>query len=213
MKLKAFILFLLVTVLATACEKKNKPLDPDAKVSITGVRSVSKADVGELPSEDIAGTGLTDSLEFITRYALEIRMTDGNLTPNRGIGAEPDTYYMMRDFENWKLKFWASDAITSDGLSLTSWVTLSTDIVLIVVKEEDGRAIHPLELDNTRYFELVHDTVAYIPNAAVLEARAKITAAFNQQDYESCYKIFDDTYVFVPTTGEKWRAMKAAGIE
>ena len=212
MKLKALILFLLVAVLATACEKKNKPLDPDAKVSITGVRSVSKANAGELPSEGIAGTGLTDSLEFITRYALEIRMTDGNLTPNRGIGAEPDTYYMMRDFENWKLKFWASDAITSDGLSLTSWVTLSTDIVLIVLKEEDGRAVHPLEL-GARYFELVHDTVAYIPNAAVLEARAKITAAFNQQDYESCYKIFDDTYVFVPTTGEKWRAMKAAGIE
>ena len=212
MKLKALILFLLVAVLATACEKKNKSLDPDAKVSITGVRSVSKADVGELPSEDIAGTGLTDSLEFITRYALEIRMTDGNLTPSRWIGAESDTYYMMRDFENWKLKFWASDAITSDGLSLSSWVTLSTDIVLIVLKEEDGRAVHPLEL-GTRYFELVHDTVAYIPNAAVLEARAKITAAFNQQDYESCYKIFDDTYVFVPTTGEKWRAMKAADIE
>lgn len=213
MKIKSFLLLLLTVAALTACEKGNKTLDPNTKVSIQGVRSLTKADAETLPEGGIAGTGLTDSLEFITRYAYEMRIMIGGERPGyRGIGAEPDTYTMMRDFEAYKIKFWAADAISSDGQSVGGIVSNCDDMVLIVLKEQDGTAVHPLEL-GTRYFELVHDTVAYIPNAAVLEARAKITAAFNAGDYENCYQIFDDTYIFIPTTGEKWRAMKAAGIE
>lgn len=213
MKIKSFLLLLLAVAALTACKKGNKTLDPNAKVSIQGVRSLTKADAETLPEGGIAGTGLIDSLEYITKYAVDIRMTEDGRPGYRWIGAEPDTYTMMRDFEAFKIKFWAADAISSDGQTVGGLVANCDDMVVIAVKDKDGKAIHPLELDMTQYNELVHDTVAYIPNAAILEARAKITAAFNAGDYESCYQIFDNTYIFLPTTGEKWRAMKAAGIE
>lgn len=214
MKIKSFLLLLLALAALTACEKGSKTLDPNAKVSIQGVRSMTKADAESIPEGGIAGTGLTDSLEFITRYAIELRdVINGTQNGVRGLGAEPDTYTMMRDFEAFKIKFWAADAISSDGQTVGGLVANCDDMVLVALKDQDGKAIHPLEMDYAQYLDFVQDTVAYIPNAAILEARAKITAAFNAGDYESCYQIFDDTYIFIPTTGEKWRAMKAAGIE
>jgi hypothetical protein len=46
-----------------------------------------------------------------------------------------------------------------------------------------------------------------------LEAREKITAAFNAGDLEECQRLFYEAYVFLPTTGAKWLEMKKAGIE
>lgn len=197
-----------------SCEKDKKNLNPNAKINVTGVRSLTKADRADVSGEGIAGTGITDSLEFITKYAWDCRMVkpDG-LTPSRGFGLREDDYYLRRDLENNKLKFWGIDAVSSDGLFLGDFVTTYTDIVITVAKwEQDGPAIMPLGFTGDGN-AVILDTVAYIPNSVVLEARAKITSAFAAGDFDACYKLFDDAYVFLPTTGPKWRALKAAGIE
>ena len=49
MKIKSFLLLLLTVAALTACDKGNKTLDPNAKVSIQGVRSLTKADAETLP--------------------------------------------------------------------------------------------------------------------------------------------------------------------
>lgn len=214
MKIKLLILSLLAGFILASCEKDKNRLDPNAKISVTGVHSLTKADPADVPAGGIAGTGITDSLEFITKYAWDCRMLkpDG-LTPSRGFGLMEDDYYLLRDLENNKLKFWGIDAVSSDGLFLGDLVTTCMNIVITVAKwESDGPAIMPLGFTGDGN-AVVLDTVAYIPNSVVLEARAKITAAFAAGDFDACYKLFDDAYVFLPTTGPKWRALKASGIE
>lgn len=214
MKIKLLILSLLAGFVFISCKKDKKSLDPNAKISVTGVRSLTKADAADVPSGGIAGTGITDSLEFITKYAFDCHMVmPGGLTPSRAFGFIEDDYYLLRDLENNKLKFWGSDAILSDGSSLGEVVTTYTDMVVVVAKWPDGTAAMPLGFDMMQHDNVTFDTVAYIPNSVVLEARAKITAAFAAGDFDACYKLFDDAYVFLPTTGPKWRALKAAGIE
>ena len=131
---------------------------------------------------------------------------------SRAFGFIDDDYYILRDLNENKLKFWGTDAISSAG-SLGNFITSYTDMVVVVAKWEDGTAAMPLGFDMMRYNDAIFDTVAYIPNSVVLDARAKITTAFDAGDYETCYHLFDDAYVFLPTTGPKWRALKAAGIE
>ena len=216
MKIKVFLLFLTACLSLASCEKDKKGLDPNAKINVTGVRSLTKADAGDIPAGGIDGTGITDSLEFITKYAWECCKTASNgLTPRRSFGLDDDTYYLLRDLENNKLKFWGSDAVSSDGLSLGEVVTDYMDIVVTVAKWPDGTVIMPLgfRVSAEDYEKVTFDTVAYIPNSVVLEARAKITAAFNDGDFDTCYKLFDEAYVFLPTTGAKWRALKQTGIE
>ncbi len=213
--MKVILCSLLGCLLLVGCKKESGQLDPDAKISVTGVRSLTKgaSDWADIPEDGIAHTGITDSLEFITKYACECQMSMPNgLTPGRGFGFDDGTYYILRDLANNKLKFWGTDAISSAG-SLGDFVTTYTDMVVTVAKWEDGTAAMPLGFDMMRYNDVIFDTVAYIPNSVVLDARAKITTAFDAGDYETCYRLFDDAYVFLPITGAKWRALKAAGIE
>lgn len=42
------------------------------------------------------------------------------------------------------------------------------------------------------------DTIAYIPNEVLLEAKTKIVKAYNDEDYEEVYRLFDEAYVFYP---------------
>lgn len=212
MKIKIFLLFLAACLLLTSCEKDKKGLDPDAKINVTGVRSLTKADTGDIPAGGIDGTGITDSLEFITKYAFSFCcVTPDGLTPVGGYGFYDDDYYLLRDLENNKLKFWGA-GVVSNGF-LGPYVTSYTDMVVTVAKWPDGTAVMPLGFSMSDYDKVKIDTVAYIPNSVVLEARAKITAAFNDGDFDTCYKLFDEAYVFLPTTGAKWRALKQTGIE
>lgn len=213
--MKVILYSLLGCLLLIGCKKESGKLDPDAKISVTGVRSLTKgaSDWADIPADGIAHTGITDSLEFITKYAWECQMRfQGGSPCGRAFGFMDDDYYILRDLNENKLKFWGTDAISAAG-SLGNFITSYTDMVVVVAKWEDGTAAMPLGFDMMRYNDAIFDTVAYIPNSVVLNARAKITTAFDAGDYETCYRLFDDAYVFLPITGAKWRALKAAGIE
>lgn len=59
--------------------------------------------------------------------------------------------------------------------------------------------------------EIITDTLAYIPNATLRAAEAIIKKAYAEQDYNTCYEVFDNAWRFVPITGSEWRALKAVG--
>lgn len=217
------ILACLGSLVLASCKGKEASfrLDPESKISVKGVKSLDNVKALAADDEGIAGTGLTDSLEYITKYAWECYVlptlgVDAGLPASRAFGFYEDDYYLFRDLENNKLLFAGWDVIPSGGEDLGDFVVSYEDIVITVGVWPDGKAIMPLggwPIPKEEYEKVTFDTVAYIPNSVVRAARAKITEAFEAQDYEACYRLFDEAYVFIPTTGERWRAMKEAGIE
>lgn len=199
-------LIIILALIATlgSCNNKNKQLDPDAKLSITGVSSPVKSQ----NNQGILGTEITDSVEFILKYAWAFKNSYGS----RAIGFL-DGYMDNRDFINKKFKFSGNDVINSKG-ELAEIVMQCDDFVFTTGLDKNGKAqnpqIAPIATD-PEYLRSPLDTIAYIPQSVILTARAAITKAFNEGDYETCYKLFDNAYVFIPTTGAKWRALKAQG--
>lgn len=55
------------------------------------------------------------------------------------------------------------------------------------------------------------DTIAYIPNSVMQSLEQQITAAYNAEDYATCYRLFEDGFVFTPITGAEWLELKAQG--
>ena len=60
---------------------------------------------------------------------------------------------------------------------------------------------------------LQYDTVAYIPNSVLLNAKGSIRAAYDRGDYATVYALFNKAFTFKPITGAEWRALKAKGEE
>jgi hypothetical protein len=58
-----------------------------------------------------------------------------------------------------------------------------------------------------------HDTIAYIPNSVLLNAKGLIRAAYDRGDYATVYALFNKAFTFKPITGAEWRALKAKGEE
>lgn len=93
------------------------------------------------------------------------------------------------------LKMWATDIISMFGDYDPTFIG-STDCVLI-------RALSAYE----------RDTIGYIPNSVLRAAEVQIKAAYDAQDYESVYQLFDEAFTFYPVTGAEWRALKAENLQ
>lgn len=55
------------------------------------------------------------------------------------------------------------------------------------------------------------DTIAYIPNIVMQGLEKRVTAAYDAGDYATCYRLFEDAFVFAPITGAEWLELKAEG--
>ncbi len=55
------------------------------------------------------------------------------------------------------------------------------------------------------------DTIAYIPNQTLVNAREPIKKAFEEQRYEDVYKMFDELYTFRPITGAEYKELMKEG--
>jgi len=92
------------------------------------------------------------------------------------------------------LKMWATDIISMFGDYDPTFIG-STDCILF-------RAY-----DNRR------DTIGYIPNSVLRAAEVQIKAAYDAQDYDAVYQLFDEAFTFYPITGGEWRALKAENLQ
>lgn len=204
MKQIFIVLALLATVIASCSKDDKQKLDPLIKV--TGVSRSPQLRSGEI----------NDSLAFITRYAWKWRAMSKKMGHDTGrdfgLGGD-DMWLIQRDTLNNKLLLLDVDVI--NGGELGGFIVDHSDVVLLGVKQPgEDKLIHPKDQGSVGDMaKLIDDTIGYIPNRVILDAREKITKAFNAGDYIECQRLFNEAYVFIPTTGAKWRAMKAAGIE
>lgn len=203
--MKQIFIVLVLFVVVASCNKDDKQkLDPLIKV--TGVSTLPQLRSGEI----------NDSLAFITRYAWRWRAMSKEMGHDTGrdfgLGGD-DRWLMQRDTVNNRLMLQDIDVI--DVNQLGNFIVDYSDIVLLGVKQPgEDKLIHAKDAETAgNLAKLIPDTIGYIPNRVILDAREKITKAFNADDYIECQRLFNEAYVFLPTTGAKWRAMKAAGIE
>lgn len=215
-KLKQTIMkkiLMIVTLLAfLGCSKDNESgfLDVNAKIAINGVltRSINIDTVTQIV-ENFAAIGWRNGEGY------SVGMSSGR-------GDRYDEHNSIRrDIENKRILFGGGHVIQTDGIDPTwsqlgMFITDAVDIVFVAFKDkESGDFINLKILDDETNADAMFkvDTIAYIPNKILKKAQEDIKAAYAIEDFTTCYKLFDESFVFVPITGAKWRAMKAAGIE
>lgn len=55
------------------------------------------------------------------------------------------------------------------------------------------------------------DTLAYVPNKQITDAKAKIDSLFPMEKWSEIYDIFNNAFTFIPCTGAELRELEAAG--
>lgn len=63
--------------------------------------------------------------------------------------------------------------------------------------------------ENGKY--LGEDTLAYVPNKQITDAKAKIDSLFPLEKWSEIYDIFNNAFTFIPCTGAELRELEAAG--
>lgn len=187
------ILFLLLTfaVVLTSCDPKDVPdnkgkLDPNATILLRPAKGVQlrSANPDHLTALQIVEQ--TKSMAFYSRY-FDNKYTDEPQPLFRGF-SDP-----QRDYQTPALKMWASDIISEDANAQPYYQREFIEgFDFILTKGENA------------------DTVAYIPNSVLANARGLVKAAYDAGDFAECYRLFHEVFTFIPITGAEWRALKAA---
>lgn len=100
-----------------------------------------------------------------------------------------------RDLENLRIVGTSTWVVSQFGELTTDFIKSSNNILV---------TIDPESLETV-------DTIAYIPNSVMRTAEATITTAYNASDFTTCYKLFEEAFVFIPTTGKEYRELQAQG--
>lgn len=175
-----------------SCEKdKNKFLDPNAQISIKPAKDGWNKTYPHAPrmKNDIT-PGYLSPLEIVKQTSvLQHYMKP---TPGYNGLAEIGFAESQRDTLSNppRLKAWGTWIISQEGELSTGFIE-STDMILV-----------------TKYHR---DTIAYIPNKVMRAAEAAIKEAWAIENYDEVYRLFDEVFVFQPTTGAEYRALKANG--
>jgi len=168
-------------------------LDPDATIKLRPDLSgwqITRSDSDSIAAPDTVYSPYLSPIEVV-RQALGISFYNyalfGNQAVDRGFHA------MQRDTISDPpcLMMYGTDIITQLGEYTPEFIE-GEDCVLVRV------------VDNER------DTIAYIPNNVMRTAESQIKIAYDAQDYEEVYRIFNEAFTFLPVTGPEWRAIKAA---
>lgn len=215
MKTHLFVSLLLLTFLI-GCknqthEKPKFTIDPNVQLSLNGI-GVSPTSV---ISKIVPFPG-PYSVDDVLRYAnfFGFRRVGENTTP------EAPVFKASRDFEKKRVKVGMAYQVVyidEQGVGYLGPMVSGTyrDWVLKVAYSSDIPGewydVMTETPDGGLPVTKQRDTIAYIPNKVVIEAEQKIKAAFDAGDYEECLRLFKEAYVFTPTTGPQWRALKAKG--
>lgn len=167
------ILFLLVGLLLISCNPEDTPnpkgkLDPNAMIVIKPAKGV------QLRS---TVTGLT-ALEVVEN-AVNIKW-QSNWFDNRYWEDAKDISRTFieehKDYEKPALLMWGTDIITQEGDFYKDFI-YGYNVVIT---------------DNN------NDTIAYIPDAVINTARPLIESAFENEDYDEVYRLFNEAFTFLP---------------
>lgn len=203
---KILLLLTAVVVIFTACNNDDEPtkpksrgqLNPNALVTISPAKGVKVRAIGDADS-DTAFSALevmlrAHSAKYHTQYS-------GHVLEDRefytGVGFAPE----QKDTANAKLRFWGTQIISANGMLLKG--TLYARDIVIVGGDPS--------LGEPRYSNSI-DTLAYIPNAVLREARAKIEQAYRDSNFTEVYRLFDEALTYIPCTAKQYKELKAKGL-
>lgn len=174
-----------IGVTFTSCKKEsgNGRLDPNAKVALNPAPGTVLGSVASSKAYD------PENPEHLT--ARQIVEKADELISNDWTAGIGD---WQRDFDNNRIVMSSTWVVAQNG-------TLET----VSLKARDHILVtHDQELNPV-------DTIAYIPNSVMESLEVQITAAYEAEDYATCYRLFEDGFVFTPITGTEWLELKAAG--
>lgn len=181
------LLIILFTVLAfTACQKSNETpkkafhIDPNSTVRFTGEISTKASDTATLSPLEVV-----KQAEYLVGYNDNIASTSVTWT-------------------------WPGKDTTSAEPALLRW---GTDIIY----DTTGYGDYGLQKAFIDAYDLVickgdainsTDTIAYIPNSTMQNARTAILRALNDHDTTTIYSIFKGAFKFIPITGAEYLQLK-----
>ena len=196
------LIILTALALLFSCSNNDDPgtkaFDMNAEINISPERQINKRWSAYDSTKTYEDT--IKAIFKIDRFYLRWRVTSeyDNKPYERGIGEQ------NIDTVNYKFIWKGGDVVLRTSmvyyeLEFGSMVIENINIVLVDTRKEAiSRALV--------------DTLGYIPNSVVYEAREKIVEAFNRQDYDECYRLFDNAYKFRPITGEAYRKLREQGL-
>lgn len=150
---------------------------------------------------------LNANATILIRPASGVRSQESNLTAlevvQRGVNLKWRSHYFgnvyydqervvgrtfseeMRDFNTPALKMLGIDIITDEGQYY-----------------RDMTYSHAVVITDTN-----NDTIAYIPNDVINNAKALIEAAYYDQNYTEVYRLFNEAFTFIPITASEWKLL------
>lgn len=178
-----------VAISFSACKKESNGgrLDPSATVALNpapGVKAYDPENPDHLTAREIV------------ERATIISFWNEDITTAKA--AEREFSPEQRDFEKNRLLMWGTDVIDAQGELRPDFIE-GHDFIL---EEWTDRGLPTFK----------KDTIAYIPNAVIRAAEAKIKEAYNRQDYTECYRLLDEAFTYTPITAEEWKELKASGL-
>lgn len=183
--MKKLVFLLTISLALISCKKEDDIVKYD--VMIRGKESVNIR----------KGEGHLTPVE-ISKQAFDIALKQADGNNGRGAAFVPE----LRDTVNGILKRWASDVIRYDNTIVPDFITGRN----IVIERYFGDSF---EGDHLWAQHL--DTIGYIPNAVIETAQNRIMAAYEQEDWQGIYNIFNESFVFLPITGAEYRELEKAG--
>jgi hypothetical protein len=190
--MKKLIYLLVLALVVMSCDNSNEPktfsLDPNAKIYIKASETKAKAfQAVKSKSEHLTALEVVKQADVLVFY-------------NKDLG---DSYAMAM--------FVGKDTV-SNPPALLRW---ATDIIY----DTDGYGHYGLTTEFINGHDFVicrgnaqwRDTIAYIPNAVMFEARRLILESLANKDTVSVYIHFQNAFRFIPITGPEYEVLKARG--
>jgi hypothetical protein len=87
----------------------------------------------------------------------------------------------LKDYNKPALLMWGTDIISQEG-DFTKDFIYGYDVVIT---------------------DAHNDTIAFVPNSVINNARPLIEAAYNDENYTECYRLFNDAFTFFPYPAEE----------
>lgn len=205
MKKMAFALILFACL--TSCDNNdNKGLfDPRTPIVLSGAQTRS--------TDDSVFSIVKNSMYLQWRDTMDIGWT-------ASFGTGESYLYengLTRDFANKRILFAGIYVIftvpDTDYHRPGDFLNNAKDVVFSQLLDSTGAVIDPQTLVWEELYKVRRDTIAYIPNRILKSAQDAINTAYYADDFTTCYKLFEESMFFVPITGQRWRELKAAGVE
>lgn len=182
--MKHLFYILLAALMLVSCEKEpvtvtKGKLDPNAMITLR----YAKGDKQAVSSMQKAFVYDQTALEIVEN-AVNIKWTS-HWFDNRNYEDEPQTISRgfleeHKDYETPALLMWGTDIITQ-------WGEFYKDF------------IYGFDVYITTYGG---DSIAYVPDSVINNARVHIEAAFNDSNYIEVYRLFNEAFTFLPLVEE-----------